>query len=118
MKKGVSMSLEVIVVAALSLIVLAIMIAIFQDKIIDFNQAADKCGKMGDACVPEANCAEFERSPNECPAGEVCCMNACVADEGTCQAPCLPPSACVKKCPAGKTRLFRTGCSRDEVCCK
>jgi hypothetical protein len=124
MKRGVSLSLEVVVVAALSLIVLTIMILIFTDKIVLFNQQADKCGAMGEACVPEADCLVFERSPNSCPlAGEVCCLNSCIADGGVCMDPCTDPdpAVCERLCPAGKTRVFRTGCPKgppEQVCCK
>jgi hypothetical protein len=116
MKKGVAMSLEVIVAAVLAIVVLIVLIFLFSDKINIFTKHTKECSSMGGYCMPEADCTA--KAPYECSGSDVCCINYCVAEGGQCVQPCATSDTCANKCPVGQERKYLGGCKQGLVCCK
>ena len=75
MKKGQSISINTIIVAAIALIVLVVIIAIFSGRVRIFGQGARDCGAQGGQCdtecevfetnVPGTNCEDLD-PPEKC----------------------------------------------------
>ena len=122
-KRGVGLSLEVVVVAALAVIVMVVLILIFTGKMGPFVKETEDCSRMNGECVPTADCQPLARAPQTCPEGQVCCVNQCLKDGGSCVSECIendqtPENECNNKCPKEMSRIFTFGCNSGKVCCK
>lgn len=79
-KKGVEMSLNVIVVAALVLITLVVLTIAFTTKFGEFNKQVDDCKAKGGKEMTKEDCEEqdglvtFRIYDDDDPTGEYCCF--------------------------------------------
>jgi hypothetical protein len=77
-KKAQGMSINMIVVAAIALLVMVILIAIFSSQMGDFGEQKDNCIAQGGACTPpqtDRRCASGEVRINaECSGTDICCV--------------------------------------------
>ncbi len=75
-KKGIEMSLQTIVMAALALIILVVLIMLVTGKIGDFRESTNACEERGEGFTCAADsCPEgttFYQSTG-CGEGEICC---------------------------------------------
>ncbi len=56
MKKGQGLSMDVIIIAAISLVVLVVLIAIFTGRLGKFTAEIKDCQAQGGTCLSEADC--------------------------------------------------------------
>jgi len=124
-KHGAGLSLEVIVVAALALVVMIVLILIFTGKIGPFVKETEDCSRMNGKCVLKEQCSLIAIAPQKCPNPdtEVCCVNQCLVQGGTCTSPCIditetPEDECNGKCLASSDRIYTFGCDSGLICCK
>ena len=61
-KKGAELTLNIIIIAAIALIVLVVMLFIFSGKIKLFGQGTESCASKGGACSPTGFTAECIKS--------------------------------------------------------
>jgi len=81
-KKGVEISMNVIIIAALGLLVLVVLAAIFLGRAGDFGQGAASCEAKGGTCAEECGNPDFgtedfgKRDPfSKCTTeGDICCL--------------------------------------------
>ncbi len=76
MKKGQGMSVNVIIIAALALLVLVILAVVFLGRMNIFGTQTNSCTSQGGKCFGEGSCGEgyTPLSNLKCTnAGEVCC---------------------------------------------
>ncbi len=116
MKKGVAMSFEVMVAAALALIVLIIMVLLFTSKMQPFNTQTKDCATIGGVCTTSDKCGVMSKTAYECDGDLVCCINYCIQDGWDCVTPC-ENAVCNGACPEGSKRKFSAGCPNNMVCC-
>jgi hypothetical protein len=116
MKKGVAMSFEVIVAAVLAIVVLIVLMLLFSGKINIFAKHTEDCSSMGGTCRPKADCNA--EAPYKCSGDDVCCINYCMDEGGSCVQPCVTSDTCANKCPIGQERKYLGGCDSGLVCCK
>ncbi|HIG96668.1 TPA: hypothetical protein HA249_07355 [Candidatus Woesearchaeota archaeon] len=79
LKKAQGISINVIVIAALALLVLVVLAMIFTGKLGGWTKAQNECSSNGGMCVGDASQCTGENaqvmSRYTCPnAGEVCCL--------------------------------------------
>ncbi len=77
-KKAQGLPFNVIIIAAIAVVVLIIVIAIFRGKTTDISQDMSSCYAKGGVCVSLDDYAEKcqQEIPNaECPEGQVCCIS-------------------------------------------
>ena len=74
--KAQSLSIQVIVVAVLCLVILAILIFVFSDTLGDFEDDAGACGLKSGVCALECKPSQIQLSaecPNKDGKTQVCC---------------------------------------------
>jgi len=80
MKKAQSMPMNVIIVAALALIVLIILAVVFMNKMGGFVKETDTCTNNGGSCVVEKDgCGQYQVEKTgdvnyKCEKGKICCV--------------------------------------------
>ena len=78
MKKGVSLSLNMVILLILGIIVLVLAVFMLGDSVFKFGES-QKCK----SCMAESQC-NAERGiviPQECPEGQVCCKSKFLGDD-------------------------------------
>lgn len=75
-KKAQGMPINVIIIAALALVVLIVLIAIFTGQASKTVSTLQSCGGIGGRCSEEGNCldTEVEKSDAKCPGNVKCCI--------------------------------------------
>lgn len=58
MKKGQGLTMDVIIIAAISLVVLVVLVAIFTGRLGGFTSSIKDCGAQGGTCMMEDACKE------------------------------------------------------------
>ena len=120
-KKNGELTLSVIVMAALALVVLIIMIAIFAGKVNLFNRDVSSCATKNGDCVKDAKscsgqivsftCEKETDNPNP-----VCCIQGCGIAGGTCENPIDGD------CPGDRKELTYVDCPKignvQQKCCE
>lgn len=95
-KKGVELTMNVIVVAALALVVLVVSLVVFSGKFSLFSNELNKCENLGGRCDTKASCDSVSGRymPDKgCGEGNGCCVNQCAmsggsfVNKGSCHAP-------------------------------
>jgi hypothetical protein len=104
--KAQGLSMNVIVAAAIALIVLVVVISIFYGKSNVFSKGLDDCSSKGGKCVPESQCGlgKLYICQKE---GEVCCIGSCEAKGGICQQSCSPD----------QDKVYFAECENNGECC-
>jgi len=103
-KRGQSLPITTIIIAALALIVLVVIILIFYGKIQVFGGELVSCTGKGGFCTSQKSCARGAQTTikgTDCPEGQICCLSILPADEGK---PCGDKSHCKSglECKSGK----------------
>ncbi len=82
MKRGVELSMNVIIIAAISLIVLVILVMLVTNAGTNVKKGTGCTAKPGGQCIPLTEgetCADalgegYISMPSDCPSGETCCF--------------------------------------------
>lgn len=74
MKKAQGMPMNLIVVAAIAIIVMVVLIAIFWGKITDFTSSTSSCIEKKGNCEVAQNCDGSIIGQMDCDDGQVCCI--------------------------------------------
>ena len=76
MKKGVELSLNAIIIAALVLTVLVVLIIVFTSEAGIFSKNVLTCEAKGGKCVPDNDC-QYQKTNFKCVTKEntICCIN-------------------------------------------
>ena len=110
LRKSQGLSLNLIVLAAIALIALIVMVAIFWGKVRLFTKSTEYCEERGGKCVNKGDCP-YGKTSLKCPEGMECCMAVTCESMG---------GQCVvgKSCPEGTSKVFLAKCNKGMVCCK
>lgn len=111
-KKGVELTINLIVVIALALIVLIVSLVVFSGKFSLFSTELSKCENIGGKCDTEANCESVSGrfiADKGCSTGKGCCVNQCAMAGGS----FVPESQCVP--PKSKSSFIPA--PTGQVCC-
>jgi len=87
MKKAQGMPMNVIIIAALALIVLVILAVVFMNKMGGFVKETDTCVNNGGSCVDKSDgCGAYQREKTgdinyQCPKGKICCVGVETEEE-------------------------------------
>jgi len=73
MKKGVELSLNVIIIAVIALVILVILIYLVSTGVLDFNEQKNDCETLGGSC--ESSCNGLIPLPVDCPGSSKCCSS-------------------------------------------
>lgn len=117
MNKHAELTLSVIVMAALALIFLVIMIAVFTGKISLFSKDLSACETKNGICLTETEVCDGQKTSFTCSdlAGQkrTCCIQGCELAGGTCQEKVSGEHA-----PCGETKKsLDYSCTGEKVCC-
>ena len=73
-KKGMDMSLQTVVVAALVLLILVVLILVFTGQIGNFNKSLNACDEKGYTCTSGSRCGPEEQFYSYgCKDNQICC---------------------------------------------
>ena len=85
-KRGQGLSMNVIIIAAISLLVLVVLAIIFTSRIGSFGEGLDQCEKSGGSCEFTDSCRSLEGYAAEDTFG----TRGCLKDQGEGSKCCLP----------------------------
>jgi len=76
-RRAQGLPMNVIIIAALALLVLVILAVVFSGKIKQFMQGADDCISKKGECVPESEGCDGAVIPAQaCEKGKICCVKS------------------------------------------
>ena len=73
-RKAMDLSINMIIIAALALIVLVVMVLVFTGKIGIFSKSSG-CTERGGQCMPAESCSQSRTAFSCTKQGEVCCID-------------------------------------------
>ena len=74
--KAQGMSVNVIIIAALALIVFVVLAVLFTGKTKNFSQTIESCSSKGGQCLSKEQCGDQPKISNvkDCTTNQVCCI--------------------------------------------
>lgn len=85
MKKGQGLTMDVIIIAAISLVVLVVLIAIFTGRLGKFTEEIKDCAANGGSCQDETFCRDNDMAilpgKTTCDEGKRCCISTTSSKE-------------------------------------
>lgn len=83
MKKGQGLTMDVIIIAAISLVVLVVLIAIFTGRLGRFTSEIKDCAAQGGSCMAEEDCRAQSMAilPGKTNCDETAASKCCISTE-------------------------------------